>query len=688
MKLYPILTACLLTVAACSHPCSVTWTEGPSDPDADSVTYTMEIQNPPTGTGWHIWYSQFRAPITMVEGSQGNIRHISGTLYLIEPIVDTDGAPLTLVYKSREMAAQCRAPEAFFLEIDGGKPQEIECTHNFLPCDEVKSFEYTPVETSPEDIIPQLKSILRSEGTTKVEKCDAEIVDGQVPGWYRITLDGSTRIEAADADGAYYAGVTLDNMMRNAGSDELRNMVIEDWPDLQHRGLMLDVSRNFTRKEGVLKLLDLMAHYKANVLHLHFGDDEGWRIEIDALPELTSYGAFRGIPQLLEDGSIAEPDALQPTYSASLDRNDEDAPGNGYFSHEDFVEILRYAAERHICIIPEFDTPGHSRAAIKSMEKRAELTGDTSCLLSEAADTSDYMSVQDYTDNAINVALPSTYAFIEKVFDSLIALYAEAGAPLKAIHVGGDEVPEGAWIGSPACQRLMEENGWEDTAMLKDYYVRRVAEIAAAKGVKLAGWQELVLGLTPSTLALLKDNLYYANTWSVSRGRDVYPYQFSNDGIQVVLSNSSNAYLDFAYNYSKLERGHNWGGYIDERRTFSFLPYNIYRSVRWDDYGQIADISASDEGKVALEPSAKHNIIGVQGQLWAETLRCFDHVTYYIFPKALGLFERGWNADPAWGGTIVSDDPAFVSAFDKFYSIIVDNEMPYYDSIGLNYHRN
>ena len=676
-----------LAIVSCGKT-TVSWKEGESV-DKRHSNFTMEIQNPPAGTDWYIWFSQFRTPTTMLEGSQGKIEHVSGTLYRIVPEADTKGETLHLNYTARTLVNQCRAPEAFFLVRPGKRPVKLDIKYDFLPEEPKHSFEWSHVDVGVEDMIPRLKSVEKGEGETAVpaEWASVTAVQDKCPGWYRITLAGDKALlEAADADAEYWAGITLDNIRESAAGAKVADMVIEDWPDLPYRGIMLDVSRNFTRKEGLLKLIDIMSRYKANVLHLHMGDDEGWRVEIDALPELTSYGAFRGLPVLNPDGSISEPDALQPTYSASLDRKDLAGTASGYYSHKDFVEILKYAAERHIRVIPEFDTPGHSRAAIKAMEKRAELTGDTSCLLSEPEDTSKYVSVQDYTDNAINVALESTYKFIDTVFDGLIALYKEAGLPLEVIHVGGDEVPEGAWIGSPACQKMMADNGWSSVDRLKDYYVSRVLDIAAAKGVKVAGWQELVQNLQPETAAKLASGLGFTNVWTVSHGREELPYQFANQGLPVVISSAPNAYLDFAYNDSKLERGHNWGGFVDERRTFSLLPYSMYRSVRWDDHGKIKKIADAPAGKTPLE--AKENILGVQGQLWSETIRCFDHVTYYIFPKALGLFERGWNVSPVWEATTVSDDPAFVDDFNQFYSIINDKELPYYQKIGISYHTN
>ena len=646
----------------------------------------MEIQNPPAGADWTIWFSQFRTPVTMEEGAPGSIDHISGTLYRVVP-GDHDGN-MVLRYEARPLVNQCRAPEGFFLQRKGGKPVAVEAEYRFLPAEAVPVFSYNHVAAGVYDIIPRLKEVKQLDGETlPAAEPTVTYVSGQVPGWYRITLkDGDVRVEAADEDAAYYASVTLNRVRRNAQGMPIPAAEITDWPDLPWRGLMLDVSRNFTKKDDLLRLIDMIADYKGNLLHLHFGDDEGWRIEIDALPELTSYGAFRCLPVLQEDGSITEPDGLQPTYCIAA-RPGDDSPGNGFYSHADFVEILRYANARHIHVIPEFDTPGHSRAAVKSMELRAERTGDRSCLLSEPEDVSEYESVQDYTDNVMNVALPSTYTFFETVFDGLVALYAEAGAPLDAIHIGGDEVPDGAWTGSPACRALMEANGKTDIGWLKDYFLNRVLDIAEARGIRLGGWQDVCQNLEPATLDRLKKQLALTNLWTVSHGRDVLPYEFANEGIPVVISSAPNCYMDFAYNYGKTERGHSWGGFVDERRSFSVQPFDMYRSVRWDDYGKPVDLTHAGEGKPALAPAARQNIIGIEGHLWAETLRSFDHVTYYFFPKSLGLFERGWNATPAWAGTTAPDDPAFLEDFDRFFSIITDHEYSWYDGLGICYHR-
>ena len=565
----------------------------------------------------------------------------------------------------------------------------MEVEYVFLPAEPVHTFDYKPADLTVFDMIPRLKKVEFLEGTTSFGDNDIPVfqVEDKPHGWYRIRLDGSSRIEFADEDGAYYASVTLANIKRNAKENTIPSAIIEDWPDLPYRGIMLDVSRNFTTKENLLKLIDILAHYKVNRLHLHFGDDEGWRVEMDGLPELTSYGAYRGIPTLKEDGSIEEPDALMYTYCVTPDRNDTQTTGNGFYTRADYIEILKYAKSRHMLVIPEFDIPGHFRAAVKSMEYRFRTTGDATYRLFDPEDTSKYNSAQDYCDNVIDVSLPSTYAFIEKVFEELIALHAEAGVPLEAVHIGGDEVPDGSWEGSPSCKALMEANGKTDVAWLKDYFTNRVLDIAEAHGVKIAGWQEVAQHLEPATYERVKRNLAFTNFWAVSRGRDKIGYTFANDGIPVVLSNSSNAYFDLAYNPSKTERGHSWAGFIDERRSFSFLPYDLYKSVRWDDKARSTDLATAGEGKPALTPAGKPFILGVQGQLWSETLRNFDHVTYYLFPKAVGLFERGWNASPDWAATTRPDDPAFVADFDRFFTTVVEREYPYYESLGISWHR-
>ena len=671
-------------MAGCACKTSVIWTEGETDPATGKAVHTLTVLNAPEGTDWKIWLSSNHISGAKAEDTEGEIALHHGCWYVMTPY-QREGKDLVVRYMDRPLPRHSWAPEGFVLEHDG-KVEELEAEYVFLPSERIPDFTYNHVQTQVWDMIPSLKKVEPSEGVTVVETMpQVTFVDSSKPGWYRIILDGQCKVEAADEDGAFYAQVTLDNLRRNAGGNQLPNLVIEDWPDLGYRGLMLDISRNFTTKDNILKLIDLLAHYKVSVFHLHFGDDEGWRLEIEKFPELTSYGAHHAFPEMNSEGEYIETKCLIPSYNGSIDPSDMSSAANGFLTGDDYVEILKYAWERRIKVIPEFDTPGHSRAAIKAMEAYARRTGDETYLLSEPEDKSEYKSVQHYRDNALNVALPSTYKFIETVFDEIIAYHKEAGVPLPAIHIGGDEVPEGAWVESPACQKVMKERGWDNIELLKSYYIENVLDIAESRGVKLSGWQEVVMDLEDKVYERLKKNLYSVNFWYTGPGQEEYPYAYANDGVPSILSNMTNTYVDFAYTPDKTERGLSWGGFVDERRSFSLLPYDVYRSVRWDDNGNMRDIAHLPDGKTELK--ARENIVGVQAQLWTETIRNFDHVTYYIFPKVCGVFERAWNASPQWEGTRQADDPVFMSDLDKYYSTVVSREMPYYDQMQITYRK-
>ena len=676
--------ALVFVATSCCNKPSIVWTEGERDAETGRATHVITVVNAPEGTDWTLWLTSNHIDTRAVEGAEGVIELHHGCWYKLTPTV-RNGKDLVVRYIDRPLQRHCWAPEGFVLE-KGSKQIPLEVKYEFLPSENIPDFPYNNVQTEVWDMVPSLKDVQPTEGTTVVDALpEAVMVEGQKAGWYKITLDGACKIEAADEDGAFYAKVTMDNLFRNAGSKELPNMVIEDWPDFDYRGIMLDISRNFTNKDNILKLIDLLAHYKVSVFHLHFGDDEGWRLEMPQFPELTTYGAYHAFPVKNEAGEYVEEDYLLPSYNGSIDPKDMTSAANGHLSKEDYIEIIKYAWERRIEVIPEFDTPGHSRAAIKAMEAYAKRTGDESYLLSEKEDASEYCSVQYYRDNAINVALPSTYRFIEVVFDNIIAYHKEAGVPLPAIHVGGDEVPEGAWVGSPACQKIMAERGWDNIELLKSYYIENVLSIAEQRGVKISGWQELVMDLEDHTYERMKKSLYSINFWHTGDGQEEYPYHYANDDVPVILSNMTNTYVDFAYTPDKTERGLSWGGFVDERRSFCLLPYDIYRSVRWDDRGRMRDISNLPEGKTELKK--RENVVGVQAQLWTETVRNFDHVTSYIFPKVCGVFERAWNASPSWEGTLQADDPAFMAELDRYYSTVVDHEMPYYEEQGIAYRK-
>lgn len=471
---------------------------------------------------------------------------------------------------------------------------------------------------------------------------------------------------------------------------------VADAPRFGYRGLMLDVARNFQPKQQILKLLDLMALYKLNVLHLHFSDDEGWRIEIPSLPELTDIGSRRGHTTDSREflpasyGSGPEPGRL---------------PGSGYYTKADFTEILRYADERHIQVIPEIESPGHSRAAIKAMDARFEKFMKQEnkeeaerYLLREVNDQSRYSSAQLWTDNVMCVALPSVYSFLEKVIDELNLMYSEANAPLTTIHLGGDEVPAGACERSPLCQQLIHtDTTLHTTSDLWYYYYGKVNRILKSRNLSLSGWEEAAMRKTtlegtkhfiPNPTFVNED--FTLNVWNngISWGSEDLPYRLANAGYKVVLSCVSNQYFDLAYEKSPEEPGYYWGGFQDTDKPFYFIPFDYYKNTKEDTDGKPISKSLFI-GKDRLTDYGKSNIVGIQGLLWAENVRSTEMQEYLILPKLLSLAERAWSKDPDWAVEKNNDKSRqmYIEAWSAFTNVLGKRELPRLDYFhnGYNY---
>jgi len=425
---------------------------------------------------------------------------------------------------------------------------------------------------------------------------------------------------------------------------ELQAMEIIDAPRFAYRGLMLDVARNFQTKETVLRLLDLMARYKLNKFHFHLADDEGWRLDIAEIPELTGYGSQRG-------QTLSMKEHLQPAFGSGPDTGNPH--GSGFYSRADYIEILQYAAKLHIEVIPEIEMPGHSRAAVKAMEYRYRLlekNGSRNArqyLLSDPDDHSIYRSAQLYSDNVINPGMPSTYAFIEQVISELVLLHRKAGAPLSTIHVGGDELPSGAWEKSPACRALMRRAKIKSNAGLWDYFYSRVDQILHRHGLFASGWEELGTHkltlnnenrLIPNQLfAHIGFNLYVWN--NLGESEDL-AYRLANAGYSTVLAPATKLYFDMAANKNPDELGVNWAGYSDLDTVYDFIPLDDIRIDRTN--------PARKPGRKKLTDFGKEHIIGMEGVLFSEAMREAARIDAMIMPRMLALAERAWAKDPEW----------------------------------------
>ena len=522
---------------------------------------------------------------------------------------------------------------------------------------------------------------------------------------YHLSIEPTTgvTITGSDPAGVFYGIQTLRLLIDPAQyrqpsvSFSLPALEIVDAPRFGYRGLHLDVARNFQPKDVVLRLLDIMALYKLNRFHFHLTDDEGWRLAIDGLPELTDVGGCRGHTE-------TESDCLIPSYGSGPEAGR--LPGSGYYTREDFIEILRYATARHIEVIPEIDVPGHARAAIKAMEARYVRLKAAGLPEAEAAayrlidpaDTSTYRSVQGWNDNVINVCLPSTYRFLEKVVDELQRLYREADAPLRVVHTGGDEVPHGAWVGSPACQSLMQSEGIDNPAALQQLFLERLHQILQQRKLRTAGWEEIGLMATeengrhvhrPNPHFRNQGFLVYAwnNIWG--SGAEDHAYRLANAGYDVVLSLASNLYFDLAYTKHPEEAGLYWAGFVDNDTPYRLEPFNVFLGPLYDWLGRPLPPEAFAHHE-RLTPEGQRRIVGIQGQLWGETLRTPDRVFYMALPRLFALAERAWARQPEWSQIQNSNarQHALRKAWNEFANRLGQRELPRLDALypeGLPY---
>lgn len=518
------------------------------------------------------------------------------------------------------------------------------------------------------------------KGTVPPVRLEVGPVEGQSsPEAYELAIDPATgvRIVGVSSAGVFYGLQSLRSLLpapTPAAGLVLPAIRVVDAPRFGYRGFMLDVARNFQPKAAVLRTLDLLARYKLNVFHMHLTDDEGWRVEIAGLPELTAVGARRG-------HTLDSKQFLQPAFGSGplVDR----PWGSGFFSHADYVEIVRYAAARHIEIIPEIEMPGHARAAIKAMEARVRASGggDRQYLLTDPDDRSTYTSVQGYPDNVMNPALESTYGFIERVVGELAAMHREAGAPLRHIHMGGDEVPAGVWVGSPAVQAYMQAHGLTNVDDLWFVFYGRIEQILKAQGLVPSGWEEIAVRKTrrDGRRAVIVNPGFAERGWRAyvwnnvpGWGAEDLAYRLANGGYDVVLSPVSNYYFDLAWNPNPEEIGLDWGGFIDLRKPFQFIPFDYYRNAGPD---------SLFVGKDRLTDYGRAHIVGLQGNLWSETLGGEGRLDYMMVPKLFGLAERAWAPDPDWAR---ERDPArsaslYAAAWSRFVNVVGRRELPRLD---------
>ncbi|MBY4830838.1 family 20 glycosylhydrolase [Burkholderia dolosa] len=549
-------------------------------------------------------------------------------------------------------------------------------------------------------------------GAVEPRRLPADIA---TPGGYRLAIGPrGALIEGYDRAGLYYGVQTLFSLVP-AGGGTIPAMLIEDAPRFVHRGMHVDLARNFKHPATLRRLIDQMSAYKLNRLHLHLSDDEGWRIEIPGLPELTDVGARR-----CHDPS--ETRCLLPQLGSGPDNRS----GGGYLTRDDYVALVRYAADRFVEVIPEIDMPAHARAAVVSMEARyrrlhaagREQEANAYRLL-DPQDTSNLLTVQFYDRRSdLNPCVPGARNFATKVIREIASMHADAQVPLRIWHFGGDEAKnillgggfqplngtdpnkgridlaaqDKPWARSPACTALLQRGEIKSIDELPTRFAKQVSAIVAANGIgTMAAWQDGIKHAngpqdfsTRRVMVSLWDTIFWGASDSA---RDL-----GNRGYLTVLALPDYLYFDFPYTLNPRERGYYWGSQAtDEYKVFSLAPENL---------PQNAEVIGDRDGNAfeVTGTGAAPRIEGIQAQAWGEVMRNDTFLEYMVYPRLLALAERAWHrAD--WelpytagvrykrGDTHHVDTAALQRDWAGFATLLKQRELPKLDRAGIGYRK-
>ena len=391
---------------------------------------------------------------------------------------------------------------------------------------------------------------------------------------YQLEIDeAGVRLTAKTETGLFYGKQTLLQLLTPNG---LPYVKINDQPRFPYRGLHLDVSRHFFNKEEVKKLMNVMSYYKLNTLHLHLTDAGGWRLQIDKYPKLTQEGAFR----TQSDWREWWDNGKDRQY---LKEGTEGAYG-GYYTKDDIRDMLAYAAEKHITIIPEIEFPAHSDEVFVAYPEL--------CCAGKSHTSGDFC-----------IGNPKTFEFMENVLTEVIELF-----PSEYIHIGGDEAGKNTWKTCPKCQALMKKEKLANVDELQSYMIRKAEEFLNSKGRRLIGWDEILEGgLAPEATVM---------SW---RG-EAAGFKSARMGHDVIMTPGSYMYFDF-YQADPRHQPVAIGGYTPIRKVYNYNP--------------IPQDSLTAE-------EAKH-FLGVQANTWTEYIPTPEHLEYMMFPRALAVAEIGWT---------------------------------------------
>ena len=666
MRIFLTISAIIVTIISNAMP-TLKWQSLGNCSDENGTFYIQRLTIIGSTDVERLCFNQFaRKMHTLTDGDTIN-EIIPGYYYLTSPRFGEDCVVIDIRTRGQLNNVSYR-PDGFHAVMKDGKVVPVKFTYESISSspemwqqnrkdrmpygDAIYKFNET-LKTKDKlgafDIIPSFKSVT----PTKKGYCQQAInpiikhITHDNYEFYRITINTDNAIiEAASEQAEKMARMALMKLWhRNNG--KIPTAIIEDYPDFHYRGVLIDISRNNQPLETLENIAFKLAQYRMNKLHFHFNDDEAWRLEIPSFPELTQLGSRRGY-------TLDEKEYLVQIFAGNGNPDETKGSSNGYITRQQFVEFLKKCNALGVDVIPEIESPGHARAAIKAMEARYQRTGDPIYRLIEDGDTSKYTSAQAFHDNVMNPALDGPINFMRTVIGEIISMYKDAGVELTAIHIGGDEVPDGAWNGSPSAQALIKEKNLDGEKGLHAYFVKQIANILAERGIPMNGWQEIAIGHSDEYNNEVAPLTGGVNSWTVFNPKAPIDKHVSvqalKAGYPVILSNVNHFYLDQSYNYHPDEPGLTWGGVVDEFASLNGYPAKM----------------------CPVPDELKEKIIGLSGQVFAETLRSPEQLESYLFPKMFGLAERAWNANETYSNA-------------HFNKLIAEKELPTFGD-DCNFH--
>ena len=513
---------------------------------------------------------------------------------------------------------------------------------------------------------------------------------------YQLSVsDGGISISSADSAGALYALQSLKQIFLISKLEDtpLKFIEVNDSPKFSYRGMLLDISRNFYGPEKIKQIIDYLSFFKINYLDFRLTDDEGWRLEIPGLEELVEVGSKRAYTK-------DEFENLIPMYGSGPDIN---STGSGYLSRSDYVDILKYASERNISVIPQISVPSHMRSAIVSMnaryQKYMEMGNQVEAekyLLIDPDDKSEYYSAQGFTDNIMNICRESSFTFYEKVIDEIYLMYKDAGIEMTKFGVAADELPYGAWQKSPMCDKFMSENSISgDYNALYELMQRRIYNKISSYGATMTGWDDILLKLTEKNQSetqikdFFKDDdillFVWKNDWG--QGRQDMIYKYANLGYKSIMSNSSAFYFDMVDDKDLDNIGLSWSGYANYKDMWTVDVYDVFNDLYGVEKNNISKNYI--DNSVKLDQDKRDNIIGVQSQIWSETIRNEGILDYMFMPNIIVFSQKAWSHDNSWMDISNNDikREKIDNEWNKFANNVGQRVLPMVDNIfgGLSY---